>query len=556
MATIYGNTINHWRCYINTWSSEDGASVSAGLTVGIQDCGWGFQIWTGIVGHASANGSDSEVNTNFNTSTGSWTMKDITSSSQRFVKGHNAYNITLSGWVRNQSGYMNGTSSASQTITVPALAHHYVSFDANGGTGAPGRVDKWYGEQVTIPTTKPTRTNYEFLGWSTTKDGQVAYQPGEKYWINDADATYYAVWKLLYVPPKFTDGLTIRTNSMTSTTPDYSGGYCYASFTYKVDTTVYPDNVAKSIVCKYYQNGSLATEGVTVIPTGDLDKASGTVNVHFVASINSVYYIECTLTDTKDGIATIARSITTGVLPMEVANKGKSVGILSAAPSSAGLQLGGSGNPDFLIAADTTNNKLESMVQIHGSTSSTGQGELTLSTQGLDSEGNVARGSFNLIADDVRINSQPFLPKAWVLYEKPAGDTSSWSGKLGEWYDNYGLFKHIEGPDHSEYWKIDKSTNNIIPLRYGYWYIENVTGGTGNTIIMSGIVSKDNVELSTGIATARSTQIATAFAHYLYLFTDMYKIGDVGWRLRASHSGTVRLGRHLTYANIFYLGPA
>ena len=403
MATIYGNTTNHWRCYINTWSSEDGLSVSAGLTVGIQDCGWGFQIWTGIVGHASANGSDSEVNTGFNTPTGSWNTKDITSASQRFVKGHNAYNVTLSGWVRNQSGYMNGTSSASQTITIPALAHHYVTFDANGGTSAPGRVDKWYGEALTIPSQKPTRTNYEFLGWSKTSTGTAEYQPGQTYnGTPDADYTLYAVWKLLYVPPKFTDGLAIRTNSITSTTPDYSGGYCYASFSYEVDTSISPDNVAKSIVCRYYQDKS--DTGVVVTPTGDLDKASGTINVHFAASINSAYYIECTFTDTKDGTATIARSITVGTIPMEIANQGKSVGILSAAPSSAGLNLGGSGNPDFLIAADTTNNKLESMAKIHGSTSSTGQGELTLSTQGTDSSGNIARGSIDLIADSLTFN--------------------------------------------------------------------------------------------------------------------------------------------------------
>ena len=406
MATIYGNATNHWRCYINTWSSEDGVSVSAGLTVGIQDCGWGFQIWTGIVGTANANGASNTVNTSFNTSTGSWSAKDITSASKRFEKGHTAYNVTLSGSVTNQSGYMNGTSSASQTITIPALAHHTVSFNANGGTGAPGSQTKWYGTVLTLSSTKPTRTNYEFLGWSTSSTGAVDYQPGGQYGA-DVDVTLYAVWKLLYVPPRFTNGLAIRTSSMSSTTSDYSGGYCYASFTYKVDTTIYPSNVAKSIVCKYYQDGS--TTGVTVTPTGDLNKASGTINVHFAASINSVYYVECTLTDTKAGTATIARSITTGVLPMEVANKGKSVGILSAAPKSAGLKLGGSGNPDFRIAADTTNNKLESMAQIHGSTSSTGRGELTLSTQGTDSSGNVARGTINLVADSLKLNGSPII---------------------------------------------------------------------------------------------------------------------------------------------------
>ena len=401
MATIYGNTTNHWRCYINTWSSEDGLSVSAGLTVGIQDCGWGFQIWTGIVGHASANGSDSEVNTSFNTPTGSWNTKDITSASQRFVKGHNAYNVTLSGWVRNQSGYMNGTSSASQTITVPALAHHTVSFNANGGTGAPDNQTKWYGTVLTLSSTKPTRTNYEFLGWSTSPTGAVSYQPGGQYGA-DADVTLYAVWKLLYVEPYFSLGLAYRTSSINSTTIDYSGGYCYASFKYWVDTMANKNNLPKTIECKYYQDGS--STGVSVTPTGDFSKPTGTVNIHFQASINSVYYIECRLTDHNNMSMSIARSISTGALPMEVANQGKSVGILSAAPKSSGLNAGGPGNPEFLITANTTNNRLDSFAQIHGQSFSDKPGILTLSTQGTDSGGNVQKGTINLIADDLQFN--------------------------------------------------------------------------------------------------------------------------------------------------------
>lgn len=416
MATIYGATTNHWRCYINTWSSEDGYSVSAGLTVGIQDCGWGFQIWTGIVGHSSANGADSEVNTSFNTSTGSWTTKDITSSSQRFVKGHSAYNVTLSGWVRNQSGYMNGTSSASQTITVPALAHHYVSFDANGGTGAPDRADKWYGEQVTIPTTKPTRTNYEFLGWSSSSSSTVQYKPGEKYWIDDKDMTFYAVWKLLYVPPKFTAGLCLRTKNATSTVEDPSGEYIYGSFSWLVDTTVYTDNKPKSIVVQYFKDDD--TTGTTVSLTGDTTATDGTVNFHFPAALESNYTIAAQLTDDKNGTATIARSVGNGSIPIEVSNKGRSIGIMSTAPQTAGVQIGSTGNPEFGLTASTSNGALESMVQIHGSTSATGQGELTISTQGLDSEGNVARGSFNLIADGLKLNGIDQSELIQVVSEK------------------------------------------------------------------------------------------------------------------------------------------
>lgn len=401
MATIYGDTTNHWRCYINTWSSEDEVSVSAGLTVGIQDCGWGFQIWTGIVGTANANGASNSVNTSFDTSTGSWSTKDITSASQRFAKGYSAYNVTLSGSVTNQSGYMNGTSSASQTITIPALASHTVSFNANGGTGAPGSQTKWYGTVLTLSTVKPTRTNYEFLGWSTSATGAAEYQPGGQYGA-DANVTLYAVWKLLYVDPYFSLGLAYRTNSINSTTIDYSGGYCYASFKYWVDTMVNKNNLPKTIECKYYQDGS--STGVSVTPTGDFSKPTGTVNVHFQASINSVYYIECRLTDRNNRSMSIARSISTGALPMEVANQGKSVGILSAAPKNSGLNAGGPGNPEFLITANTTNNRLDSFAQIHGQSFSNKPGILTLSTQGTDSGGVVQKGIINLIADDLQFN--------------------------------------------------------------------------------------------------------------------------------------------------------
>lgn len=379
MATIYGNTTNHWRCYIDTWSSSDSSSVSAGLTVGIQDCGWGFQISSGIVGHANAGGTQSEVNTGFNTATGSWSTKNITSASKKFAKKKTAYNVTLSGWVRNQSGYMNGTSSASQTITIPALAHHYISFDANGGTGAPSKVDKWYGEDLTIPSVKPTRENYEFLGWSKTKNGTAQYRPGKTYnGTPDADYTLYAVWKLVYVPPKFVDGLAIRTNSITSTTPDYLGGYCYASFSYEVDTTIYPDNIVSSVTCQYYTNES--TTGTSITPTGTLNQANGTVNVHFQASINSNYAVECVITDTKNGTSKIIRSIGTGIIPMEVANGGKSVGILSAAPTTGGFKVGGFGTPEFSIAADTISGSNEYIAKIGGTTSS------DMSTLTLDAE--------------------------------------------------------------------------------------------------------------------------------------------------------------------------
>ena len=52
---------------------------------------------------------------------------------------------------------------------------------------------KKHGEAAKLVDTTPTLEGYVFKGWATSKDGPVAYQPGEQYLI-DADLTLWAVW--------------------------------------------------------------------------------------------------------------------------------------------------------------------------------------------------------------------------------------------------------------------------------------------------------------------------------------------------------------------------
>ncbi len=91
-------------------------------------------------------------------------------------------------------GYAAGTSKTDIRINVPAKPSHTVSYNAHGGTGAPGRQTKWYGEMLTLSSTRPTRTGHNFQGWATSANGGVAYQPGGQYGV-DANRTLYAVWK-------------------------------------------------------------------------------------------------------------------------------------------------------------------------------------------------------------------------------------------------------------------------------------------------------------------------------------------------------------------------
>ena len=105
------------------------------------------------------------------------------------------YTVSYSARLRSDSSYTSGSrSSGSGSHTVGSLASHTVSYNANGGSGAPGNQTKWYGSTLTLSSTKPTRTGYTFQGWATSAGGGVAYQPGQAYG-NDANITLYAVWK-------------------------------------------------------------------------------------------------------------------------------------------------------------------------------------------------------------------------------------------------------------------------------------------------------------------------------------------------------------------------
>lgn len=54
-----------------------------------------------------------------------------------------------------------------------------VSYDANGGSGAPSSQTKKYTSSLTISSTKPTRTGYIFQGWGTNaSDTSAKYSAG------------------------------------------------------------------------------------------------------------------------------------------------------------------------------------------------------------------------------------------------------------------------------------------------------------------------------------------------------------------------------------------
>ena len=92
----------------------------------------------------------------------------------------------------------NLTSTNGGEVTATAqwtILTYTVSYNNNGGSGSPSNQTKTYGTDLTLSSTKPTRSGWDFAGWGTsTKDHSVDYAAGAKYTSN-ANITLYAIWK-------------------------------------------------------------------------------------------------------------------------------------------------------------------------------------------------------------------------------------------------------------------------------------------------------------------------------------------------------------------------
>ena len=157
--------------------------------------GWRYNM-SPVYGWVTCNGQErlvaNGIAINFQNNQGQY---ELGYSDYRLDRRQGNYTVSYSARLRSDSSYTSGSrSSGSGNHTVGSLASHTVSYNANGGSGAPGAQTKWYGSVLTLSGTRPTRTGYTFQGWATSAGGGVAYQPGQGY-ANDANITLYAVWK-------------------------------------------------------------------------------------------------------------------------------------------------------------------------------------------------------------------------------------------------------------------------------------------------------------------------------------------------------------------------
>ena len=237
---------------------------------------------------------------------------------------------TFKGWTNTSSSteviWTAGgpyTINASRTLYAIWKANTYtVSYDANGGTGAPSSQTKTHGQTLTLSSTKPTRTNYNFVGWATSSTATTAaYSAGGSY-KTDASDTLYAVWSLAYSKPRITNFSVRRVN--TNGQPDDYGTRCKVIFSWATD------QAATAVTVSYRQASSGTWTAVSLSSGNTSGSVEQTLSSEF--SVDKSYEIKVTVADSA-GSSDASRALSSGKFIMDFLSGGNGVTFGSAAES-------------------------------------------------------------------------------------------------------------------------------------------------------------------------------------------------------------------------------
>ena len=172
-------------------------------------------------------------------------------------------------------------SSGTSTNLDDPIPNYTIMYNANNGSGAPSSQTKVQNVDVTLSTTVPTRSGYQFAGWNTSANGSgTSYAAGAVYSEN-SNVTLYAQWKQVFTitynansgsgaPSDQSkvqgDTITLSTNKPTKTGNTFTGwntssggsGTSYAAgATYSADSsiTLYAQWKPNVVTIKFNING-------------------------------------------------------------------------------------------------------------------------------------------------------------------------------------------------------------------------------------------------------------------------------------------------------------
>lgn len=129
------------------------------------------------------------------------TYRDIQTNGDTYALG--AYDAGYS--IRVNVTWTNGVSP-DQTVTTNAIGpitaiYWTVSYNANGGSGAPSSTSIIQGKSGNVTSSSPTRSGYTFNGWNTASDGSGTNYASGAVITPSADITLYAKWVVAFTTP-------------------------------------------------------------------------------------------------------------------------------------------------------------------------------------------------------------------------------------------------------------------------------------------------------------------------------------------------------------------
>lgn len=197
----YQITVSEGKVNCHWWA---GCDVKSGWTTNAK-----FTMTTSVSDESASNRSATLDNQG-------WTggphamIKDV---DYNWDRGTSSRTLTLKATLKP---YGKSASTATLSITIPALNNYQVTFNSTGGT-ATSWPKRPYGYVGTLPSV--SRAGYAFQGWATSNGGAVAYRGGASYTVTK-NITLYAVWKATYIAPAIQGAVSGYRVSITSIEDD------------------------------------------------------------------------------------------------------------------------------------------------------------------------------------------------------------------------------------------------------------------------------------------------------------------------------------------------
>lgn len=195
----WSTTANEVVGYAKAWIEIDASEYkSVKLKYGTGNHTGNTSITFGVFNNTIPDDNSGKKKTLNATSSGSATINFFDSNGERTVSGikYVGFYIWGNSWIENGWGYYAAEGDREIISITAELAVYTLTYDANGGSGAPSAVSDI--TSTTISNIVPTRSGYKFLGWSTSSSATYAsYFSGNSISLT-SDITLYAVWQKFY----------------------------------------------------------------------------------------------------------------------------------------------------------------------------------------------------------------------------------------------------------------------------------------------------------------------------------------------------------------------